>query len=601
MPLWFGFMSSSRCRFTPSVCVYNLDLELTGTNAHYTVAEDDISFEANLFGPRRPISTDSSSEACLNMAASWLERCASSHESCPPQAAVPLPTRLIDIPEEGQECRLHISTSGEKGHYVTLSHCWGPDGVKFLLKKANLEQLRGTIHIQDLPKSFQDAITITRRFGFRFLWIDAICIIQDSVEDWAHESARMAEIYRNGILMISAVAAPDSQHGILEPRDVLRSHRFGRHKEFVFQTRDHVFDPMDAGGPLHGRGWCLQERIMAPRILHFGNQKLVWECVSQRWAEDTGFSVLESDGLGVLATRASAMPFIWPPKPGLEMPAGGLSTERLAAFYQCIDDFTKRKLTKRSDKLPAFSGLASAFQTPELGAYIAGLWEKDLVYGLNWRTKAPESDEELPEDGEYIAPSWSWASMHGRCEVRDTRHNIVDYPLQQDHYERFKTFMAPQLLSYHIELATSDPYGRLSAASITLRGYTRPLLVWLDRRQAGWPRGVLLDRPRAWGPRTIDDGCMWMFGPPHEYATWSKYGNRHEASESDKNKASRFVALPVSLVFPGTGNPSTLLSLLVLEPIEGLEHTYRRVGLGDVIAPSEMSSSHWEQMDLTLI
>lgn len=161
-------MSGSRYRRTLYVNAYAdiLNLELTQHTPH-TVADHDLSLEAAESGYRRPIAVDPSSEAHVNLAANWLSRCAS-HENCPPQAVAPLRPRLIELPQEGQECRLHISNPGEKGHYVTLSHCWGPDGIKFLLKEANIEQLQSAIHTEALPRSFQDAITITRRLGFRF-------------------------------------------------------------------------------------------------------------------------------------------------------------------------------------------------------------------------------------------------------------------------------------------------------------------------------------------------------------------------------------------------------------------------------------------------
>lgn len=158
-----------------------------GAKFTFVVAEHDPSFAAALDGPLRPISQDPSSESCMSLAASWLDKCAS-HENCPPQALVPLPNRLIEIPQEGQECKLHISAPGEKGHYVTLSHCWGSTATSSL-KRANIEKFQREIRLEDLSRSFQDAIVITRCLDFRFLWIDAICIIQDSVDDWAHESS----------------------------------------------------------------------------------------------------------------------------------------------------------------------------------------------------------------------------------------------------------------------------------------------------------------------------------------------------------------------------------------------------------------------------
>lgn len=503
-------MSCSRCPspFQSSSLCNQIGIGADLTNA---IAEHDPNFAAPHSGPYKPISQDSSSQACMDLARGWLAKCAA-REDCPPQAAVPLPTRLIEVLQEGQECRLHISAPGEKGHYVTLSHCWGST-VTSSLQKANVVEFQSAIHIKNLSRSFQDAISITRRLGFRFLWIDAVCIIQDNVEDWAQESSLMASIYRNGSLMISALAAPDGQHGILRPRNTLRSHHIGRNKEFLCQTQSKSYfsNEIDPDEPLRARGWCLQEYIMAPRILHFGKRKLMWECVSQQWAED--FGLADIPWVPGNQVRPLSMPFMWPPRLGLEE---GHQAKRLAAFYHCVTEYTKRKLTRSSDKLPALSGLASAFQTPELGAYLAGLWEKDLVRGLNWYTWA-HKPYKGPDDGEeYIAPSWSWASMPGTCEFRYIR----DYYSLRDEYEHFNRTLKPQPLSYHIELATSDPYGKISAASITLRGYVRPILLWpyTPGTVLKDPRGAVLDQDLG---SELGSGHVWMFGPPNEYVPWA--------------------------------------------------------------------------------
>lgn len=543
----------------------------------------------------------------MNLATSWLQECAS-HENCPPQAAAPLPTRLIEIPKEGQECRLHISVPGEKGHYVTLSHCWGTT-VTSCLKGANIVELQRAIHVEGLSRSFQDAITITRRLGFRFLWIDALCIIQDSVEDWAHESSQMAGIYRSGSLMISALAAPDGQHGILTPRSTLRSHCFGKNKGLVCQTQSKCFfsEQVDPDEPLHARGWCLQEYIMAPQILHFGKKKLIWECVSQRRAEDFGLAEIPIERRierpSRFEARSSSMPFMWPSRPGLE--EEGHQAKRLTAFYRCIGEYTERKLTRSSDKLPALSGLASAFQAPELGAYIAGLWEGDLVYGLNWYSWKPRLENEAKNGEDYIAPSWSWASMPGHCRVYDTRDSLSQRPNWEGEFEHFNNTLKPQLLSYHIELATSDPYGRISAASITLRGYIRSIVLWSYSLQTPGelPHGAVLDVEVG---SKLHSGHVWMFGAPHEYLPWTEVEGWNAPCASDNNETRQFIAFPVGMAQPllphtWKSTKSLMLSMLILDPVDGLENTYRRVGLVKVIAPNEMDPARWEEKDLTLI
>ncbi|KAH8654616.1 heterokaryon incompatibility, partial [Tricladium varicosporioides] len=87
--------------------------------------------------------------------------------------------------------------------YLTLSHCWG-GGNNFKLQAGNLKHLKSEIPLDQLPRTFRDAMVITKVLGYRYLWIDSLCIIQDSEEDWAQEAGRMAQVYGNAILNLAA-------------------------------------------------------------------------------------------------------------------------------------------------------------------------------------------------------------------------------------------------------------------------------------------------------------------------------------------------------------------------------------------------------------
>jgi Heterokaryon incompatibility protein (HET) len=120
-----------------------------------------------------------------------------------------LPTRVIDVglPEASTEPRLIIS-NGRDGAYITLSHCWGvPDPSKppLLTTAANLSAMIKEIPLESMPLNYRDAVVTTRKLSFRYLWIDSLCIIQDSVEDWEAESAKMGEVYQNAQLTIAAL------------------------------------------------------------------------------------------------------------------------------------------------------------------------------------------------------------------------------------------------------------------------------------------------------------------------------------------------------------------------------------------------------------
>ena len=87
--------------------------------------------------------------------------------------------------------------------YIALSHCWGQTKVLVLMEHM-LESMTRGIDWLRLPRTFQDAIVVTRRLGFRYLWIDSLCIIQDSHEDWIRESETMQNVYANCVLTVAA-------------------------------------------------------------------------------------------------------------------------------------------------------------------------------------------------------------------------------------------------------------------------------------------------------------------------------------------------------------------------------------------------------------
>ncbi|XTI92916.1 HET-domain-containing protein, partial [Cenococcum geophilum] len=128
------------------------------------------------------------------------------------------PARLIDIGTdlENQEIKL-IEVGTAMPEYFTLSYCWGGKG--FLKSDSKtLGRWKKNIPWMNLPKTFKDAVAITRRLGYRYLWIDSLCTVQDGVHDWQVESSKMAEVYENGVLNISAALGPDAEYGCFHDR-----------------------------------------------------------------------------------------------------------------------------------------------------------------------------------------------------------------------------------------------------------------------------------------------------------------------------------------------------------------------------------------------
>jgi hypothetical protein len=239
----------------------------------------------------RVVSGNTGSGESWKVARRWLETCFDSHSKCgQTQRPKWMPTRLLDIGTQDSKF-IHLCLTDETPGilpYTTLSHCWGEIEIKRLLNDNLTEMIKG-IRIDELPQTFQDAITITRRLSIRYLWIDSLCIVQDSSEDWARQSSMMGKVYQNGYCNIAATGAPDGRTGCFLERDPMLAQKCRVKVETPlpkFDLKPGLYDLVPrnlwehglSNGPLNKRAWVAQERILAPRMLHFASNQLFWEC-----------------------------------------------------------------------------------------------------------------------------------------------------------------------------------------------------------------------------------------------------------------------------------------------------------------------------------
>lgn len=138
------------------------------------------------------------------------------------------PSRLVYVANDNNHVRLcltkDIATKGSKVEYTTLTHCWGKTPMPVLTTQQNVSQMLSSIPSESLTKTFRDAILITRRLGYQYLWIDSLCIVQGDDKDWAHESAIMGSIYAGCVLSIVAAAGEDGSLGCLFSRSAVMNH-----------------------------------------------------------------------------------------------------------------------------------------------------------------------------------------------------------------------------------------------------------------------------------------------------------------------------------------------------------------------------------------
>jgi hypothetical protein len=242
-----------------------------------------------------------SSSSYFTLLRAWLERCNNEHK-CKMDAITEdnFPTRVIDIGEARNDpLVLRDSKAIDACSYVALSHCWGEykpgDKQTICTHRGNLEQRKAGFQVQDLPKTFQDAIQVTRQLGKRYLWIDSLCIEQSldetETEDWKQESKRMETVFSSAYCTLAASSANGSHEGFLKPRpssQPLQIETQDGSRLYVSIEVDDFFEDIEKS-PLNGRGWVLQERILSCRTIHFSAKQTYFECGGGIYCENFTF------------------------------------------------------------------------------------------------------------------------------------------------------------------------------------------------------------------------------------------------------------------------------------------------------------------------
>lgn len=343
----------------------------------------------------------------LDLCKSWLSECRLSHRKCKP-ANTPrqLPLRLLELKDtkSGLEIKLRMTEDIEgEADYMTLSHIWGSLAGSKLTKEA-LSHFQTSVPLQDLSATFRDAMRITMDLGCHYLWIDALCIIQDDKEDWAAEGVRMSSIYGYSLLNIAASEAIEGTRGCNFSRDpdLVRPVKIDTASKTLLLTPNvSIYDELVNSSPLATRAWIFQERYLAPRTVYFGKEQIVWECNTINSCETFPHGI-PSKLRGSKNTWARQH--------------DETSSENAYSQWRGIaESYSKGELTYNSDKIVALSGIARRFAEDHdipSQEYLAGMWRRYLLRSLAWRAVSGGEP-----GGEYIAPTWSWTAVIGQISM----------------------------------------------------------------------------------------------------------------------------------------------------------------------------------------
>lgn len=419
-----------------------------------------------------------------------------------------------------------------------------------------------------MPRTYRDAVLLTRAVGIQYIWIDSLCIVQDDKEDWEKESNTMARIYRNACFTLCALVdscddgflhrepsaripfrsfVNDSIHGTYSFRGTWQRWVPGSYYGLELEFLDS--DLIEAKWTT--RGWTLQEEKFSSRLLQCSKRMIYYSCNEKICSEDEFYRSGKEWRHDFLTTLEQFPHNSFP-------------------WYSTIYEYSNRLLTYEEDRLPAVSALAAVFAEETGGTYIAGLWAQDIHNGLFWEKLCPDLNfydladfiNHLTNTPLYIAPSWSWASQN-EC-VNWVRKSVAEC----------------EVIEAHSEVDGLDPYERIMKAHLVVSG------------RSNWPKDLNFERSikNSWQVKSenvfVGQWCLDSRAVEEKLGSNSK--TKWEGKKSDDGVAMFLLARkPAEDGYePDLGDfnkygslwDGRLLFGLLLYPT-GVQDEYRRIGI----------------------
>ncbi|CAN9185858.1 unnamed protein product [Alternaria alternata] len=431
--------------------------------------------------------------------------------------------------------------------------------------------------VEEISQYTDNKDFVTAELGLEYLWIDALCIIQDDDADKGVELARMGDIYSKAHFTLLASRSPTVQDGFLKPRYIPKERGYrlpyicndGQIGSVVLWAGRDV----GVAEPIHQRGWCFQEQILSPRILEFGTHQIRYLCTANRTEEvvpETDGWITNSETFAVHGTgRPLDLPANW-----ATLPVDG--TEFLTMWNNIVMHYSHLSLSFSTDRLRAISAIARKLKQASSARYYAGLWAEHLPSQLLWETA--NDDKLFPiaaRAAEPAAPSWSWASMQGPISLRD-----------------YEGHAAYQTLDIFINNSTpGDDFSGIidiSNASISLRTLTLHARVTRHKNPSSpwWPTDLV---DNSWSMTVQEDSEQFfpllLFIDPESGKEWSDISGRWDEFTTGDH------AVLLAKITLGKG--------LILKAKPSSMEKYTRVGTFQLDTYVE-DDDRWQQRDISI-
>ncbi|KAK7938088.1 heterokaryon incompatibility protein-domain-containing protein [Apiospora aurea] len=366
-----------------------------------------------LMVPDKEFPRTAGSPSTLNFIQYQLNNCIHSHEKCREylsqisQGVTSWPSRVLEIQPTTSQIRLVQFELEMAQRYVAVSYCWGPKRPPLKAESSTLRSLREGISWSDLPKTLHDAVALTAKIGYKWIWIDSMCIVQDDEQDWDREAAKMSTVYRHALVTIIASSAACCNEGFLEkarkPSVLLGEvtaeqdksvevrgrilYDWGHHRGGPQSHDSHYTKWLD---PVDFRGWTLQERVLSTRHLCFTSGEVQFSCHESRACEC---------GQQLFGDMY-------------------IATDPEEQWFSTVQEYSRRNLTKQSDVTIAFKGIQHMIATKiQEATCVTMVWLQPVMTpftarSLLWyRYGYEQVPPYFPKD--LNMPSYSWTSLKG--------------------------------------------------------------------------------------------------------------------------------------------------------------------------------------------
>ncbi|KAH8796277.1 heterokaryon incompatibility protein-domain-containing protein [Hyaloscypha finlandica] len=313
------------------------------------------------------------------MLSAWINDCQANHPSCQQIMHPKLPTRVIDVGSGTVQPCLKI-THGEVGRYRALSHRWGTLDSQLkmsITKRECIENFCRAIPFETFPLTFRHAIEVSRSLGIQYLWINYLCIVQDDLQDWEAEAARMGDIYENACVALFAERANHCDDGLfqtIEDKSIATDWiRELEKSKFADQRPILAFCLVDkAISQLQSRGWIMQEEILSRRKICFSETELHWQCRSMsrcecglksladpRFTNDLTKTLLSTQRNDGSVTRGLSTSNNSRFASNSNIILNGRTTDLNKSWKKLVETYAHRTFTHERDRLSALAGVAS--------------------------------------------------------------------------------------------------------------------------------------------------------------------------------------------------------------------------------------------------